>query len=132
MKRARRLYFLLTFALLQCLAPVAHAHFGSDASDGAFHAFHFHQAQLPHALDHAPRLSSGSHQFHPSNLPVVRVPDGKRRNQASAPLIAPAMVASGIHLRTAAPAKFTHLNYARIPLPPPYFRQYAQAPPARA
>lgn len=131
MKSAGRLFFLLTFALLQCVSPLAHAHIGGDASGGAFHVFHFHDVRHVHAQ--APRASSSGHRFHASNLPVVKVPDGKRRNQAAVPQLAQAMSEAGIILprQLAETAKFPDTVSKHIPSPPPYFTQYAQAPPAR-
>jgi hypothetical protein len=128
MKRAGRFFFLLTFALLQCVSPLAHAHIGGDASGGAFHVFHFNKAHQLHAHDHMARMSNGGHRFHASELP-----DGKRRNQANAVSIASPLIRAGIRLPAPAPAeKFSRQNGERIPLPPPYLNQYAQAPPGRA
>jgi len=135
MKRAGRLLFLLTFALLQCVSPLAHAHIGGDASGGRFHIFHFHDVRHvhAHANDRTAFVSNGGHRLHAPDLPVVKVPDGKRRSHATAPLTTSARVAVGIRpVASVALRRFTRLNDERIPFPPPYFKQPAQAPPACA
>ena len=130
MKRVGRLFFLLTFAFLQCVSPLAHAHLGGDASLGRFHVFHFHDAPHKQSHDHGTRALSGGHSHSASDLPVVKVPDGKRRTQASIAIIAPALDLGGIQF--AFPVLFVNLGGADAvhpALPFPYFTQPAQAPP---
>jgi hypothetical protein len=130
MKRAARVVFLVTFALLQCVAPLAHAHIGGDASGGRFHIFHFHDGLQKQAHDHVSRMSSGGHASAASDHPAVKVPDGKRRHHASIAVLPPAMDPNG--MRRDVPAvlgKSACLDCARITFPSPYFKRHSQAPP---
>lgn len=133
MKRTGRMVFLLGFAFLQCVAPLAHAHMGGDgAPGGRFHIFHFHDAsQQQH--DQASRMSSAGHASNASDLPVVKIPDGKRRSHVSIVVYSPVLDRGGMVL----PVSFTQgkpvrVDGAHIYLPSPFFRQYSQAPPACA
>jgi hypothetical protein len=131
MRRVGRIAFLLGFALLQCVAPLAHAHVRGDAAMGALH---FHFGQIEHMQhDQGSRVSGGSHAVEASELPVIKVPDGKFRakatfaftspwlNHPGAGLVLPAMLAS--------PARVAPVH---ADLPSPYLKHYSQAPPRRA
>ncbi len=124
--------FLLGFAFLQCVAPLAHAHVGGDASpSGRVHIFHFYDASQQH--DHASRMSSAGHASNASDLPVVKVPDGKRRSHVSIVVYSPVLDRGGVVLPVPlAQGTPVCVDGAHVYLPSPFFRQYSQAPPTCA
>ncbi len=132
MKRAGRMIFLLSFAFLQCVAPLAHAHVAGDAAPGGrFHIFHFHDASQQH--DQASRVSSAGDASKASDLPVVKVPDGKRRSHVTIVVYSPVLDRGGMVLPASrTPRKPVCAYRERVHLPSPFFRQYSQAPPACA
>ena len=130
MTRVGRLFFLVTFALLQCVAPLAHAHLGGDASGGHFHLFHFYDGQQKHAQDHGSRVSSGGHGASSSDHPAVKVPDGKRRHHVSIAVASPALEHAGMPLDVPVMLGKSACLDCALDIPsPPFFKRHSQAPP---
>lgn len=126
MRRYTRIFLAVTFALLQCVSPLAHAHIGGDPSG---QRIHIHEVEQQ--LDHIARLSNGNVSVETSEAPVIGMQQSKPRSgmqlDFNQPLAHthfpsfPALAATAI--------KFSPLDTR--PSPPLLFRKpYPQAPPA--
>lgn len=133
MKRSFRLLMVLGFALLQCMSPLAHAHVG-----GGHQGERIHLNGVQQQLDHAAALANQHEIAESQELPVVDMPQGKKRSVAESAFeraFEPLFLSSRIPgLATPqifrAPRTITYQSADERPVPASLFRkQHPQAPP---
>ncbi len=126
MKRATHILVAVLFALLQSVAPLAHAHIGGDHS-----AQHLHLHEIQQQLDDASQLSSPSVEAADSR--AVGVSKAKQRNSVHAVFNHP--MAPGHHALLLPKSPVAEIGLAFLPKQPPqplllFRKQHPQAPPA--
>jgi len=124
MRRAARIFLVLSFALLQCVSPLAHAHVGGHDAGTRVHL-----GEVERQADSLEALAA----VEPSEMPVIYVPDGKQRNYSQHAWNQPALCGScaPCAIEDSAPAHIAAI--AERPALPQLFRtQNPQAPPALA
>ncbi len=131
MKRVTRIILVLIFALLQCVAPFAHAHLGGDPAGQSGARFHVHEIQQQ--LDHISSVSNGN-TVEPSDAPVISMQQSKPRAAVQHAFDQPLI--QGYDTPRPAPAALGMLpvkpqSADASPPPPSLFRkQHPQAPPS--
>ncbi len=130
LNRAIRLSLLMLFALLQCVAPLAHAHVNGQHADHDVHIVHIVHIELsdaPWYNDHdaaAHHLSAGEH-----HSAVVCMPTSYRFNiQASVQAVVVNLQSFPLSC-VAGALPLLHTERQLAPLLP-YQHPYSQAPPA--
>ena len=123
MKRFANILMLLSFALLQCTAPLAHAHIdGGDAGN----AVHMPEAELADA--------HGSSKIDHSGSGIETQDPGVQGDDRLREYIVAHAIATGFTLHAAEPTETRHYRSPVHPLTYPSTRShrpYPQAPPAR-
>lgn len=127
MTRLTHLFLALSFAAMQCVAPLAHAHTAGSHEQGI---------HLPVAAAdaHVPEAEASCCTIEADESPAVVVPEGKRKQERPMPawdaaFTAPAIVITGFVVTHASPVLAAAPDAP--PLPTLAFRTpYPHAPPA--
>ncbi|MDD2893852.1 MAG: hypothetical protein PHF20_07955 [Halothiobacillaceae bacterium] len=131
MKKAAQILSLFLFVLLQCVAPLAHAHIDSGSMDHHAHMHGVH-TQFSDAINIAGHTVHEGITVHEQNCPSIETPqvykcdDGLNIADVSAPLLYISL------LPTQATTCFDITVFDIFIPPAPYHRPHSQAPPALA
>jgi hypothetical protein len=125
MKNLARLLFICLFTLLQCVAPLAHAHIDGDQSNEGLHAVEFEHALWNLDLSRSTASTPES--------PAIGMPHELPRDTSLELALAPPRAQPQLPPAAARPcATMATLPLASTPGPGPFETPLSHAPPALA